>query len=305
MLAPDALKQRITEGIMAFPATPFHANGELHLAGLEAHVAFLSQFAPTALVAAGGAGEVFSLSLAEHEQVVRTTVQQARGVPVIGGAGYGTPMAVQMAQAVEQGGGDAVLLLPPYLVRSEQEGLYRHIRAVADSVSIAVLPYSRDNAVIAPETMLRLADVCSNVIALKDGTGEAATAADLKRRAGDRLAIVNGAPTAEMFAAKYLGIGVLSYSSAVFTFAPRIALYFFDALRSRNAKVVDTMIEQFYLPLVAIRERKRGFAVSVVKAGLRVVGAPAGPVRAPLVDFDSEEDDMLAELLARANQWLT
>jgi 5-dehydro-4-deoxyglucarate dehydratase len=213
----DALRLRITEGIMAFPATPFLPDGSLDRQRQGEHVALLAQHQPTALVAAGGAGEVFSLTLEEHEQVVRTTVQHANGVPVIGGAAYGTLMACEMARAVERTGGDAVLLLPPYLVRSEQEGLFRHIRAVCNAVSIAVIPYSRDNAVLTPDTMVRLADACPNIIALKDGTGDLAGVAELKKRAGDRLAIVNGAPTAEVLAPQFQQLGVQSYSSAIFT----------------------------------------------------------------------------------------
>ncbi len=195
MLA-DVLKLRIAEGIMAFPATAFRPDGSLDLPGQAEHVAFLAQHQPSALAAPGGAGEIFSLTLAEHAQVVRTTVQHARGIPVIGGAAYGTAMACEMARAVERAGGDAVLLLPPYLIHCEQEGLYRHIQAVCAAVSIAVIPYSRDNAVVTPDTLIRLADSCQNLIALKDGTGDLASVANIKSRLGDRLTIVNGAPTA-------------------------------------------------------------------------------------------------------------
>src|SRR6202453_595389 len=125
MLAFDEIKSRIAEGIMAFPASRFTGDGSLDRPGLESHVAFLAKFDPTALVAAGGAGEIFSLSLAEHEEVVRRTVRFSQGVPVIGGAAYGTAMACDMARAVERAGADAVLLLPPFLIRSGQEGVGR------------------------------------------------------------------------------------------------------------------------------------------------------------------------------------
>jgi len=154
MWAPDVLRQRFTAGIMAFPATSFHPDGSFDALRYEAHVDFLAKHQPTALVAAGGAGEVFSLTPAEHEAVIRATVRNAAGLPVVGGAAYGTAMACEMAKVCERAGADAVLLLPPYLVRSEQEGLLRHMRAVCASVSIAVIPYSRDNAIIAADTLL-------------------------------------------------------------------------------------------------------------------------------------------------------
>jgi 5-dehydro-4-deoxyglucarate dehydratase len=303
MLAPDLLRQRIRKGIMAFPATAFHADFTLDPGGYEAHVATLAANAPTALVAAGGAGEIFSLSMAEHEEVVRLTVQNAHGVAVIGGAGYGTPMACEMAQAVERSGADAVLLFPPYLVNCEQEGLLRHIQTVCDSVSISVIPYSRDNAVIAPQTILRLAEMCPNLAALKDGASDLAGAQLLIRELGERLAIVNGAPTAEFIAPQFREVGVHSYSSAVFTFAPNIARRYFSALQDDDHAVLHAMREEFYAPLVALRKRKHGFAVSIVKAGLRVAGTPAGPVRAPLIDLDPEEMGILSALIEKAAKW--
>lgn len=288
---------------MAFPATPFRSDGKLDLACYERHVAFLAEHQPIALVAAGGAGEIFSLTLAEHESVIRATVACSGGLPVVGGAAYGTAMACDMARAVERAGGDAVLLLPPYLVRSEQEGLLRHIRAVCASVSIAVIPYSRDNAIIAPDTLLQLADSCPNLVALKDGTGNLAAAERLTRRAGERLVIINGAPTAEVFAPRYRELGVHSYSSAVFTFLPALAKRFFAALAAQRHAVLQEMLCRFYDPLVKLRDRKHGYAVSIVKAGLRVTGRGAGPVRPPLLDLDSEEERRLATLIQEAAEW--
>lgn len=304
MLAPAVLKARIAEGIMAFPATPFRTDGSLDLPQLGEHIDFLAQYQPSALAAAGGAGEIFSLSLSEHAEVIRQAVHHAHGIPVIGGAGYGTQMAAEMARAIETAGADAVLLLPPYLVHCEQEGLYRHIRDVCRAVSIAVIPYSRDNAVLTPETVARLADECPNLIALKDGTGDFASVAALQARVGDRLTVLNGAPTAEVFAPQLEAISIHCYSSAVFTFLPLVARHFYRALRNGEQHVIDDMLTRFYGPLVKLRQRKRGYAVSIVKAGLRIVGKSAGPVRAPLVDFDAADSAALSDLVAGAAAWV-
>jgi len=303
MLAMDALQRRIREGIMAFPATPFRADLSLDQPRLEEHVAQLASHNPTALVAAGGAGEIFSLSLAEHELVVRVAVANSGGVPVIGGAAYGTVIACEMAQAVERAGGDAVLLLPPYLVNSEQEGLFRHVKAVAESVSIAVIPYSRDNAILFPETMVRLAESCPNIIALKDGTGNIAAISTLRRLAGEQLIIVNGAPTAEVLAPQFKAIGVLAYSSAVFSFLPPLARSFFQALRVGDDVKTERILQHFYHPLVELRRRRHGYSVSIVKAGLRVCSQAAGPVRPPLTDLQPDEEHVLSELIQKASSW--
>lgn len=302
-MTPHELSLTFRKGIMAFPATAFRVDMTFDPGGYERHVSFLTEHRPAALVAAGGAGEVFSLTFAEHEDVIRRTVRLSGGLPVVGGAGYGTAMACEMARAVERAGADAVLLLPPYLVRCEQEGLLQHVRAVCSSVSIAVIPYNRDNAILSPETILRLADACPNLVALKDGTGNFASVAKLRDRAGDRLTIINGMPTAEMFAIQFQELGIQAYSSAVFAFLPRLAKRFYEALQTANQAEVDAMLTSFYKPLVALRDRKHGYAVSIVKAGLRVTGRSAGPVRPPLVDFDADEEARLARLIAEVGSW--
>jgi 5-dehydro-4-deoxyglucarate dehydratase len=303
VLAPAVLRGRIAEGIMAFPATPFREDGSLDLNGHAAHVSFLAEHQPSALAAPGGAGEIFSLTLSEHEQVVRSTVQHGRGIPVIGGAAYGTAMACDMARTVERAGADAVLLLPPYLIHAEPEGLYRHVRAVCEAVSIAVIPYSRDNAIIDSDTLLRLVDSCPNLVALKDGTGDVNAIARVQERLGERLTIVNGAPTAEMFARQFQSLAIHCYSSAVFSFLPKVACHFYRALRAGDSAKVETMLERFYNPLVKLRQRKRGYSVSIVKAGLRAAGRSAGPVRAPLLDLEPADQAVLAELVARTTAW--
>ncbi len=141
-------------------------------------------------------------------------------------------------------------------------------------------------------------------MALKDGTGDLAAVAAIKKRVGDRIVIINGAPTAEVFAPQFQALGVLSYSSAVFTFLPALARRFFEALRSGDQALATAMLEGFYNPLVELRNRKHGYSVSIVKAGLRVAGKSAGPVRPPLVDLDDAEEALLGDLVAKAGRWM-
>ncbi len=298
--AHDLLKRRISDGLLAFPATPFTADLGFDPAAFEAHVAHLAGFRPNALVPAGGAGELFSLSPEEQDSVVRIAVGAANGTPVIAGVGHGHALAMARARAAEAAGADAVLLFPPYLVTAEQEGLAAYIEAVCRAIGLPVIVYSRNNGVVAPETALRLAGRCANFVGVKDGTGDFEALIGLARRAGDRLVLINGVPTAEVIASQCLAAGVRSYSSAVFTFLPEFALGYFDAVRDGRRSEVDRCLADFYLPLTAIRNRKRGYAVALVKAGLRLVGRPAGPVRPPLVDFDERDLRDLARLIETA-----
>ncbi len=77
-------------------------------------------------------------------------------MPVLAGTGYGTAIAREIAIAAEKAGADGLLLLPPYLMHSEQEGLAAHVEAVCAAVKIGVIVYNRDNAILQPDTLARL-----------------------------------------------------------------------------------------------------------------------------------------------------
>jgi 5-dehydro-4-deoxyglucarate dehydratase len=118
-------------------------------------------------------------------------------------------------------------------------------------------------------------------------------------RLGDRFTYVGGLPTAETFALPYLTLGVTTYSSAIFNFVPEFALDFFQAVREGNHAKVYADLNKFVLPYIAMRNRKRGYAVSIVKAGMKAIGRSAGPVRAPLTDLTEAELAELKALVAR------
>lgn len=117
-------------------------------------------------------------------------------------------------------------------------------------------------------------------------------------RLGERLTYIGGLPTAEMFALPYLELGVTTYSSAIFNFLPEFALEFYGAVRERKHDSVIKLLDDFVLPYTEIRNRRPGYAVSIVKAGMTAVGHSAGPVRPPLTDLTQDE---LAELAALIN----
>jgi 5-dehydro-4-deoxyglucarate dehydratase len=118
-------------------------------------------------------------------------------------------------------------------------------------------------------------------------------------RMGSRLVYIGGLPTAETFAAPYLTMGVTTYSSAIFNFLPAWALEFYKSVRANDHARVLAGLRDFVLPYVALRNRERGYAVSIVKAGLRAIGRPAGRVRAPLTDLNDQEFAELERLIAR------
>ncbi len=141
-------------------------------------------------------------------------------------------------------------------------------------------------------------DRCPNLVGFKDGVGDIERMTRIYARLGDRLTYIGGLPTAETFALPYLELGVTTYSSAIFNFLPNFALEFYAAVRRRDHAAVFASLREVVLPYIQIRNRRKGYAVSIVKAGMRAVGRPAGPVRSPLTDLTEAEYQELTQLIA-------
>jgi 5-dehydro-4-deoxyglucarate dehydratase len=298
-MPPPDLARQLGSGLLSFPVTHFTPSRAFDESPYRDHIEWLLHHSPAGLFAAGGTGEFFSLTLDEFSQVVAAAVAQThQRVPVVAGCGYGTGMAKQFAQAAERAGADGLLLLPPYLVNSEQAGLIAHVEAVCASTSLGVIFYNRDNAILHEPAIERLCDRCPNLIGFKDGVGDIELMTRIYARLGDRLTYIGGLPTAETFALPYLEMGVTTYSSAIFNFMPQWAQSFYAAVRRRDHTEVFTQLRDFVLPYIEIRNRRKGYAVSIVKAGMTAVGRPAGPVRTPLTDLDQTELSALKSLIA-------
>ena len=143
----------------------------------------------------------------------------------------------------------------------------------------------------------KLADNCPNFIALKDGTGNIQELNDTIKSVGNRLSYIGGVPTAEIIAEAYLSIGVNTYSSAAFNFVPELANLFYASLRAGDKEMVAAIIKEFYIPLVRLRNKKNGYAVSLIKAGATLIGRSAGNVRAPLTMPTPEEVAILEKII--------
>ena len=295
---PQNLKTSLGSGLLSFPVTPFGAGGAFARAVYEDHVGWLSSYPAATLFAAGGTGEFFSLKPSEIPEIVQAAKASAGDVPIVSGCGYGTEIAAEIAQSAEKAGADGILLIPHYLIDAPQEGLYAHVKKVCDSIGIGVMVYNRDNSILMPDTLARLCDDCPNLIGFKDGSGDIGLVRQVTAKMGDRLMYLGGMPTAELFAEAYLGAGFSTYSSAVFNFVPGLAVEFYDALRAGNRSRCEEILNEFFYPFMAIRNRCKGYAVSAIKAGVRLQGFEVGPVRSPLTDLDEGETGMLAELIA-------
>ncbi|MFE9447508.1 5-dehydro-4-deoxyglucarate dehydratase [Streptomyces sp. NPDC006739] len=301
--APLADRLRDPRGPLFFPVTAYGPDGSVDLDVYRTHVRRGVEAGAAAVFACCGTGEFHALLPEEFEVSVRAAVEAAEGrVPVVAGAGYGTALAVRYARLAREAGADGLLAMPPYLVLAGQEGLLRHYRELTAATDLPVIVYQRDNALFTPRTVVELART-DGIIGLKDGLGDL----DLMQRVvsavrtevpGDFL-YFNGLPTAEQTQLAYRALGITLYSSAVFCFAPEIALAFHRALGEGDEPAVRRLLDGFFRPFVELRAQGRGYAVALVKAGVRLRGLDVGEVRPPLHEPTEDHVGQLARLIER------
>ncbi len=297
-MTPQELKSIMSHGLLSFPLTDFDAEGNFNAGGYAERLEWLAPYGASALFAAGGTGEFFSLTADEYPGIIRTAVDTCRGkVPIIAGAGGPTRFAIQCAQEAERAGAHGILLLPQYLTEAGQEGLIAHVEAVCKSVKFGVIVYNRNVCKLTPDSLAILAERCPNLIGFKDGIGDIELMSSIYLKMGERFAYLGGLPTAEVYAAAYKALGTPVYSSAVFNFIPKTAMDFYEAVRTDDMATQHRLLKDFFMPYLTIRNRGQGYAVSIVKAGAALVGHSAGPVRVPLTELKPDEMAQLDALI--------
>jgi 5-dehydro-4-deoxyglucarate dehydratase len=283
-------------GVFGFPVTPFRPDLSLDLDGVARNVDRMSRHPFCALVSAGGTGEMYSLNVAEIIEVVRVTVAAAAGrMPVVAGVGFSAALGVEIARGVEKAGADCLLVLPPYYSNPPEEGLFDYYQSVASASGLPLIIYSRDWAVFSPEQVARLAERVPSLAAWKDGQGDARKYQRIMSYVGDRLAWLGG--IGDDCVPAYFAIGVQAYTSSISNIAPKVSLQLADAGLARDFVRLDGLMQRYVLPLYAIRDRRRGYEVAVMKAAMEILGMPAGPVRPPLSNCQPQDLEDIRKLL--------
>jgi len=268
-------------GVIAFPVTPFHEDFSLDVRGLGKNLAWLIEHPVAAVVAAGGTGELYSLTPKEHLEVVGATVEGIHGkVPVIAGVGFNRALAIELAQRSAEAGADAILALPPYYPNADEEGLLEYYAAIGEATSLPLLIYSRDWVNPGPEWVERLAARLPTLVAWKDGQGDVRRYQQIIRRVGDRLHWIGG--VGDDCVPAYYSMGLRTYTSSIATVAPTLSLQLHEAAAAGQSARVKSLMDDYVVPLYALRARRKGYEVSVMKAMMNLVGLAAGPVRPPL-----------------------
>ncbi len=286
------------EGAMTAMVTPFTESGELDVEGLKGNVEFQIANGISGLVPLGTTGESPTVSDEERETVIKAVVAAAAGrVPVIVGTGTNsTEHSIGLSQQAEELGADAVLVVSPYYNKPTQEGLYRHFKAIAEAISIPVVVYNiqgRTGVNIETATLARMAQSCSNIIAVKEASGNLAQMMDVLEQLPKTFSVVSGDDNMTMPLMALGGRGIIS---VVGNLIPRkVSDMCAAGLRGDFATARKLHFELLPLFKAAFFETNP----IPIKTAMNLAGLPAGPVRMPLCEMQPANLEKLKAVLQK------
>lgn len=276
--------------------TPFSEDGTIDRGAFERLCLRQLEAGATALVVCGTTGEASTLSHDERQTLIRIAADVAmRRIPVIAGAGSNaTAQACALTQQAAAAGADAVLSVVPYYNKPTQAGLYAHFHAIATSTELPVILYdvpSRTACSISVETIVRLAAI-SNIIGLKDASGDLIRPAQLRALIGARFRLLSGDDATALAFMAQGGDGCISVMSNL---APQLCRLMFLAYRQGEM----ARARRLALPLAKLAASL--FLESnpaPLKYALHLFGLTSPAVRLPLVQLSTESKAEVSATLA-------
>ncbi|WP_449241498.1 4-hydroxy-tetrahydrodipicolinate synthase [Desulfoscipio gibsoniae] len=258
----------------------------------------LVQSGSDGLVVSGTTGESPTLTKEEKVELFRVVVEEVGGdaVVIAGTGSNNTSASIELTQAAEKVGVDAVMLVGPYYNKPSQEGLYQHFSTIAQSTNLPVILYNvpgRTAVNILPQTVVRLSAI-DNIVAIKEASGNLDQVSELRRSLPDHFAIYCGDDSLTLPILSLGGRGVISVASHII--GQRIQ-EMVNAYTSGNV----TMATKIHCSIFPVF--KGMFVTSnpvPVKAALNMLGWQVGPPRLPLVEASQEEKEAIKKVLSDA-----
>lgn len=280
--------------------TPFHEDESVDYKALEALVEMQIEGHTDAIIVCGTTGEPSTMTEEERIAVIKFVVEKVnKRVPVIAGTGCNnTRNAVEMSKKAEILGADGLLVVTPYYNKATQEGLFLHYKAIADAVSIPIIMYnvpSRTGCNILPETAVRIAHGCSNVVAIKEASGNIAQIAALAKMCRGVLDIYSGNDDEVIPILSLGGIGVISVFSNI---APQqthdMVMEYLKGDRERALELQLKYLDVIHALFCEVNPIP-------VKAALNMMGKNAGVLRMPLTEMSEKNKVVLAKAMQEVN----
>jgi 5-dehydro-4-deoxyglucarate dehydratase len=292
------------KGALAFPITPYGPDGTVDLDAVRENAAFLATSGISAIVAPSGTGEIFALTPQEAIDIVRATVEVAGDKPVIAAAGVGPTLGAWLAKESEAAGAHAIMIVPPYYGKPDPDGLIQYYVDIASATSLPVLPYARDAALFTPRMVEQLVERVPGCIAFKDGRGDVRLFQQIREYVSEKLGadrLVWLAGTGDDLVGPYFAAGAEGFTSSLACFWPEASAEIFELASKGDYAGLAEYHARVVRPIYAMRQRKPGYEVSVMKACVEVLGYTAGPSRAPLANVTPAEVEEIRALLTSLN----
>ncbi len=280
-------------------ATPMKDNYEVDYDGLETNINYQIDHGTDAIIIAGTTGESATLSEQEHADVIRAAVEFTKHrIPVIAGAGSNcTRTAVWLSQKAEEAGADAVLVVTPYYNKATQKGLVKHYTTVAQAApKCPLIIYnvpSRTGCNILPAAVAELVKTVPNIVGIKDAVGDLGQTAHMMNLCDGNLELYSGEDGQVLPLLSLGGLGVISVLSNV---APQqthdMVMEYLEGDRERARKIqLDAvpLVDALFCEVNPIP----------VKAALKMLGMPAGPLRPPLCEMEEAHREVLRQEMVK------
>lgn len=287
------------EGAHTALATPFLEDGTIDAESFRDLIDASLDNGIRGVVPTGTTGESPTLSHEEHCRVIELAVKQTqgRGLVIAGTGSNSTREAIAMTQHAEQTGADASLQVSPYYNKPSQEGLFEHYKAIADATNLPIILYSipgRCVIEIAVDTVVKLAEACPNIRAIKEAGGVTQRVIDLKSALPSDFEILSGDDALTYEFMKAGGCGVISVASNL---VPKVMADLVQAmLEGREADAVA--LHNQYSPLFEAFLKLDTNPVPI-KAALEIAGLCTSRVRLPLVNLTGEKTESLRQTLSQ------
>ncbi len=319
-MKPDKLREFLMHGaVLVVQLTPFKKDGAVDYEGLRENTSFLVEkrsCGPLVLVPVGSTGEKSSVTDEEWKRIVKTVVDVVDDkIPVIPGASHsGTMVAVERSKFAEDVGADGVMVVLPYYLVPEEEGLYLHFKKIADSINIGVIIYNNPDVskiYMKPHVLKRIVENTSNIVGVKENTPYIPTLYSQIKAVGDRVPVLQG--RGEWWFASTVFLGVKGYISGYANFMPEFSVDLlkaglngdFDELKQK-LQMLDPFedyaakMSQKYGPSTTILPYPYASSYmmyGVFKAAMDMLGLAGGHMRLPMLDIKDEDKKELKDII--------
>ena len=280
--------------------TPMNKDFSINFDKLDELLEFQVAGKTDAIIICGTTGEASTLSVKEHLEAIRFTVERIKGrIPVVAGTGSNsTTTAIDLTKEAEKSGADACLLVSPYYNKATQNGLIAHFTAIANSVKIPHILYDipgRTGVAIEPKTIAHLVKNVDNIVGLKEATGDIGNVAKVMNYCDGKLDLYSGNDDQVV---PLLSLGGLGVISVLANMAPEymhnmVHSYFKGDIETARKMQLDSIpiFEALFCEVNPIP----------IKSALNIMGKEVGPPRAPLTVMEPQNQELLMEAMRNFN----